>query len=595
MSAFAGLDEGTSMNIGAATWGKAIGLAAALVAAYVTMAGASSLWDRDEPRYARASVEMLEGGDWLVPTFNSEPRLRKPPLIYWVMAGSIAAIGKGEVAARLPSAVGMAGAALLTFWIGVRLFNRRVGWWAMWMFGTSALAIYMGAAAMTDGVLMLFIVGAIAVFVDRATGRPRRWHWPAFAALMALGQLTKGPVGLAAPALTVLAAAWWGRGAITMGRNWGWKLAGAGAASVGGLLLWGVPANLATDGGLARIGVGEHVIHRIFNPMEGHGGSGALGYLAALPLYIPVIIGLFFPWTLLLPGGVRAMLGRRLGGPAARAILWGWILPTFLMMSLVATKLPHYILPIFPALAIVSAAALDRRLKMAGDRAAADARDAAAATGRGDTGAAALSAKDRDWLRGGVWFFGPVAGGVVAALGAAPWALGLGLDGWPMWATAAVVAGVAVVAIAWQLRERVGRAAALAAVATPLVMVGGAWAIMPGVEAKLKPSPALAEAARSVVGRQGPVYVAGSVEEDSLVFYLDLRHDAALRRLEDPRRIAAWASGAEPGALVITEPYLQRVEREVGELDVEVLERRSVVNYSSSGKRQVVMVVVNKG
>ncbi|MEO0586929.1 MAG: hypothetical protein AAF078_04745, partial [Planctomycetota bacterium] len=91
------------------------------------LAGTSTLWDRDEPRYARAAVEMLATGGWLVPTFNAELRLYKPSGIYWAMLPGVALFGATEIGVRLASCVGFASSVFMTGVVGRWLGRAAVG------------------------------------------------------------------------------------------------------------------------------------------------------------------------------------------------------------------------------------------------------------------------------------------------------------------------------------------------------------------------------------------------------------------------------------------------------------------------------------
>ena len=130
----------------------------------------------------------------------------------------------------------------------------------------------------------------------------------------------------------------------------GW-LTLAAIIGVGLFAAWGVPANMATDGRFWELGINKHVVGRSLEAMEGHGGKG-WQYFLTLPLYIPVAAFAIVMWSMFLPGAISAMLGGRLGGRFGRAMILSWVLPTFLLMSFVATKLPHYILPVLPALVL---------------------------------------------------------------------------------------------------------------------------------------------------------------------------------------------------------------------------------------------------
>jgi 4-amino-4-deoxy-L-arabinose transferase-like glycosyltransferase len=120
-----------------------------------------------------------------------------------------------------------------------------------------------------------------------------------------------------------------------------------------------VPANLQSDGEMLAKGIGVHVLGRALAPMQGHGAASLGGWVAQLPYYLPVVVIGFFPWTLFLPGGLAALARGRIGDPTARALLWAWIVPAFVLFSLAATKLPHYVLPIFPGVAVAWGGAPD--------------------------------------------------------------------------------------------------------------------------------------------------------------------------------------------------------------------------------------------
>ena len=182
-----------------------------IVVVYLLIADTTSLWDRDEPRFARAAVEMVQSGDYMVPRFNGKIRPDKPAMVYWLMSGPIRILGATELAVRLPSVAGLAFASLLTFLIGRRMFDSRTGLRAMLILATTILAVIEGTAATADGTLIGFITLGLYGFVEMVY-TSRRW-WPGFLLAMALGgaMLTKGPVGLAIPLLTICSATWFGR------------------------------------------------------------------------------------------------------------------------------------------------------------------------------------------------------------------------------------------------------------------------------------------------------------------------------------------------------------------------------------------------
>lgn len=340
----------------------AISLATVLL--FTLASSATTLFDRDEPRFAQATIEMIASGNWLYPTFEGNLRPDKPILIYWLMSVPVRLLGNTEWALRLPSALGVGIAALATFIAARRLVSERAALLAMLILVSSPLTMLMGTAATADGWLLGMTTAAIASFVCAFTTskKPLALAWlVSMMIFCGLAQLTKGPVGLAVigfPVVGTLLLSW----RRTSSTRWllG-PVAVALALSVGMFLAWAIPANSATQGEFAAQGLGKHVLSRVLAPMEGHGGS----FLLTLPYYIPVLIAGFFPWVIFLPAALAHLIRRDSDDCTRRVRIMAlaWILPTFVMMSLVATKLPHYVLPIWPALAIVCAAWFARKAR----------------------------------------------------------------------------------------------------------------------------------------------------------------------------------------------------------------------------------------
>jgi 4-amino-4-deoxy-L-arabinose transferase-like glycosyltransferase len=602
-------------------WGAALALAGAIFASLLALAGRTTLWDRDEPRFAQASVEMIASGDYLVPTFNGRLRPDKPILAYWSMALPMRLLGPSAVAARLGSAAAMAIAALLTFAAARRLLPAGAGTWAMAVLAATPLAVAEGQAATADALLLAAVTGALACFAAAVTGDGRRaWPWLGLGVALGLAQLAKGPVGLAVPGLGIAAtlAILWRRAragreveqarqvrqehetaaepganataaareaeAVPIGR-YAMRAALAALLGVAIFCAWGVPANLATGGELARVGIGKHVVGRALGAMEGHGGGaghGWRGWFAGLPFYLAVVWLGFAPWVLWLPAAVSATLGGRLGGERGRALLIGWTVPTLALMTLVATRLPHYVLPAWPALALAVGGTLE-------------------AERRGE-----LAPRDRRWLRRGAWLLGPLVGlafAAVAALavlavfgrhsapatgfaavpaaasaGGAPAAgtppapsgfpgpiAGAGLAdvatrlALPCLALAAILAVAGGRALRDHLAGRYRRAAAMllgGSLAAALVAGG---AVAPALE-RLKPAPRLAAAVRAATAPGVPVASFGYAEP-SFTFYLGRW---PVRELRDAGAVAAWAAeGGGPGVLVLPRSAAQSLGPEL--------------------------------
>src|SRR5258706_8641602 len=178
---------------------------------YLVGNGRVSLWDRDEPRYAQASRQMLASGDWVVPKLLDEPRIKKPPLIYWCQAASMAAFNKiapddgltieqrmqrDAAAARLPSSIAIVLTLILIGGVLVRIAGEEQAFWTVLILGTSGLVVMSAKMCLTDAVLLLFVTAS--QFCLYAMYR-RRGTWGvviAFVISTGLGLLSKGAGGL---------------------------------------------------------------------------------------------------------------------------------------------------------------------------------------------------------------------------------------------------------------------------------------------------------------------------------------------------------------------------------------------------------------
>ena len=182
--------------------------------------GGPRLWDRDEPRNAGCTREMLARGDWITPVFDGELRTHKPILLYWLMMTAYTLFGVNEFAARFWSATSAIGTALLTYGIGRRMFSSTVGLWAAVILVTTLMFDVAARAATPDALLMFWTTAAIAVYVwgthiplpqchdDTVAGVPGRLFpiWPVAALMygcMGMAALAKGPVGVVLPTAVI--------------------------------------------------------------------------------------------------------------------------------------------------------------------------------------------------------------------------------------------------------------------------------------------------------------------------------------------------------------------------------------------------------
>src|SRR5580700_2942785 len=310
------------------------------------------LIDRDEPRFAEASREMRQTGDFVIPRVNADYRFDKPPLIYWCQVGSTALLGESDFSVRLPSALFAAATAVLTAIWGARLYGRKIGLWSGTMFGSCLQLFIHGRAAVADLPMLFFFLSATWIAWERITKPESCLLWLGFYVSLALGFLAKGPIAL----LPILFPAIF---YLSQKKRFSFH---AGSALLGIFLLvlivgaWGIPALIATKGEFFAIGIGRHVVMRSVTPMQSHGANGLLGYCLSLPFYLITIFFSFFPWCIYLP---PTLLRLRRGIDLPERYLIGGIALVFLVFTLIQTKLPHYTLPAFPLLAILTAKTLN--------------------------------------------------------------------------------------------------------------------------------------------------------------------------------------------------------------------------------------------
>lgn len=544
----------------------ALGAAVLIAGFYLALAPWHTLWDRDEAHYAQVAVEMARSGDFLVPTFNGAPWLEKPPLTYWLMVGSQRVLGASALALRLPAALGVALSALFVFVIGRRLLSASAGAWAMATLVSTPLVMVAGGLAITDAILLASTTGALAAFVALGPGRPggRVLRVSALAVAIACGSLTKGPAGVAVPLCAIIPAAWVQRRddpALRDGGGCAPALAELGAALTLGLVgfaAWAVPADAATGGSVVNEFFGRQVVQRVLTPLQGHGGNLFL----ALPVYLAVVLAGFAPWTLFLPGALWAFGRGAVGGRRGRALLAGWTLGPFTLFTLAATKLPTYVLPIWPALALGTAATL-----VAADR-------------------GALPGPGLRRLRQGVWLLAPVLTLELAALAWCAVAPPLPELRLPAVCLAALVATAAGMALRAHLAGAFRRAAATLAAVTLLAQALIAIWVLPIVDT-VKPVLRLAAAIRASTAATVPVATAGFFEP-SLVFYLGR---TPVRELAGEAAIASWARTGGDGVLVLPRPLLERALRADGALPVSEIAAATGVNVSKGRRVELVAVV----
>jgi len=310
--------------------------------------------DRDEARFMQASRQMVETGDLLDIRFQDEARNKKPAGIYWLQSAAVALFSSPESNAawpyRLPSLLGAGAAVLLTFGFGAPLIGREAALLGAALLASSVLLVSEAHLAKTDATLLATIVAAqgalgLVYRAGREGGRARPALALIFWAALGLGILVKGPVAPLVAALTILAL-------VIADRRWHW-LAGLRAhwglpLATALVLPWFMAIESATQGGFAREALGHDLLGKLVGAQESHGAPPG-AYLLLLPVT-------FWPGSALLGFGWIAGWRRRMAMP--ERFLLAWIVPAWLVFELVPTKLPHYVLPLYPAIALLVGAAL---------------------------------------------------------------------------------------------------------------------------------------------------------------------------------------------------------------------------------------------
>ena len=319
--------------------------------------GDMGLTDRDEGRNAEAGREMFESGDRLTPTFNYELRVAKPVFLYWLMDLSYRLFGVNEFAARFPSALFGVGLILLQYVFLTYVRDRTIALFGALMLLLNIEILGLGRMALTDSVLIFFTTSSLYGFWLglHGEGPVRRWIW-VFYIGMALATLTKGPVGFIVPLIAASLYLTWTRRWQDYWRN-GLPLAGTLA-----FLLLALPWYLAmfmVHGDAYASGAKANTIGRFLSPMEGHHFT--------ILFYIPVLLFGFFPWSGFLPITLYRTLkdwyqlrrSARQPDPARTSDLELfaalWVVGVFVFFTASSTRLPHYIGPLFPAAAILTA------------------------------------------------------------------------------------------------------------------------------------------------------------------------------------------------------------------------------------------------
>lgn len=482
--------------------------------------------DRDEARFAQASRQMVETGDYVDIRFQDVPRYKKPVGIYWLQTAAVAVTGGGAESPiwvyRLPSMLASMLAVLLLYAFGRRFAGEEVAFAAAALLAAALVLNIEARLAKTDATLLLSVVGAMGCFgliYQRIREGLRASPWVALGgwAFLGLGVLIKGPIAPLVAGLAVVSLA-------VADRRSGRVMAFLRALQpLPGIVVlavitapWLVAISLKTDGAFLSNSVGGDLVPKLLGGEESHGAPPGYYFVTMAGMLWPgaVLVGLGLPW---------AWANR--SRPWVRfALAWG--VPGFILFELVPTKLPHYTMPYFPALLLLGVGAVFEGFRP-------------------------VTRLGRWWRLLALGVFAVIGGVLGLGLAGLEWhfAGGPGLAGI---ATVVVALATVVVSLRLIVREAPGRAIMVMVVGAAAIYAAAFAAILPGASA-LWPSRAVAAELDRLGLDRAPVLVASGYGEPSLVFLTrtDIRMvssaEAAAIFAADKGAVALIEAAARPG------------------------------------------------
>lgn len=316
--------------------------------------GSVPLIGLDESLYAECSREMLASGNYIVPTNNGEYFFDKPPLAYWLQAGSMKLFSVNSFSVRFPSAV--AGLALVawTVFLAGRLFDRRTGLLSGYILASSILFVGLSRLCMLDQVFALLISIALGSFLLSYQEKWPRWGYMLFWAMAGLTMLTKGPAGPALIFATIIAFVLIRRQPARALKTM--PLLGI-VVFLAVALPWFVLVQRETNGAF----VNEFFLHQNVQRAMGKDFSHNQPFWFYLPIYL---VG-FFPWSVFIPMVWKNHISLRpKDGPQEAALFMGIsAVIVVTAFSALVSKLPHYILPALPPSAVLVGVAWSRAIE----------------------------------------------------------------------------------------------------------------------------------------------------------------------------------------------------------------------------------------
>jgi 4-amino-4-deoxy-L-arabinose transferase-like glycosyltransferase len=291
----------------------------------------------DEPRYASIAREMLTSGDYITPRLFGSAWFEKPPLMYWIAAAGYKIFGMNEAGARFASALGATICVFLVYWCGRKLWDRAAGFLAALILITSIGWFAFARAASMDMPLTACLTMALVFFLAgfNEAGPRRRIYFYWFYAALGLGILAKGPVAVLLPAVSL------GIFLVLRGKRDDWKtwypkglwITAAIAAP------WYVLCTAINGWDFIKVFFINQNFERFISTIHGHDRP--------IYFFLPVLLLLTFPWTFVLISALRRTFSKN-----DHVLLW-WAVVPFVFFSLSGSKLPGYILPMVPPIALL--------------------------------------------------------------------------------------------------------------------------------------------------------------------------------------------------------------------------------------------------
>lgn len=308
------------------------------------------LIEPDETRYAQIALEMVESGDWIVPTLHGEPYLDKPPLLYWLTASAYRLFGPSPWSARLPSAIAALLTVAATYGLGRRLIGDRAAWIAGLALLLSAGFVMSARFLIMDGLLAFFTTLGLLAAANGLRGQPRALAWWATAGVACgLGVLVKGPIAVVVCVPPILATSWLANRGGLRRQDWIALL----LPSVLIAIPWFYLA-MGRQPEFAGHFFWKHHIVRFWS---------AFNHQQPWWFYLPVLALGLFPASLLFPALGYYLFGRGGSHRGYRTSELGFLVAsacwTVLFFSLSGCKLPTYVLPAFPMICLALGKMLD--------------------------------------------------------------------------------------------------------------------------------------------------------------------------------------------------------------------------------------------